>query len=51
MERAIIDFNKTRLKTTDITVMPKSKEMVGQRAYAIPKPSGCFKFNDGTTQN
>lgn len=31
--------------------MPKSKEMVGQRAYAIPKPSGCFKFNDGTTQN
>jgi hypothetical protein len=51
VERAIIDFNKIWLKTTEITVMPKSKEMVSQRAYAAPKPSGCFKFNDGTTQN
>ncbi len=52
LERAIIDFDhKMWLKATKVTANPKSKEIVGQPEYAVPKPSGCFKFNDGTTQN
>ena len=46
-----LDLQKLWLKAITVTAKPKSKEMASPE-FAVPKkPSGCFKFNDGTTQN
>jgi len=46
-----LERQKLWLKAITVTAKPKSKEMANPE-FAVPKkPSGCFKFDDGTTQN